>query len=300
MHRHVAFGLRWDSDVPLEQFALAPDHAGPATVLVRRAFGPLPERTEVRAMDNAVLCSDGIRFHVADEVDIDIYAAGHIDWWPGPAWTGRFPPLFYGTLAALLLAWRGGAPVHGSSVEIDGEAWLICGPSGAGKSTLAAALIASGHARLIADDLSTLEAGTGGGPVLYAGRPAIRLFPALADQMRATCEVCEHPGNDKLLVLPPQVDPIAPVPLAGTIILGADAAAIPVWRRSAFLDTQVFRPRWMRAIPDWHARFRILHDAGTTLPMLSLPIADIRDQTTFSARAEEALLVARAARYRLA
>lgn len=296
MHRHVAFGLRWDSDVALDQFALAPDDCGPADVLVRRAFGALPGRSEVRAMDNAILCSDGMRFHAADEADIDIYADGRIDWWPGAAWTGRFPPLFYGTLPALLLAWRGGAPVHGSSVEIDGRAWLICGPSGAGKSTLAAALIASGEARLIADDLSILEAGTEGEPVLHAGRPAIRLFPALAEQMRATCEVREDPGNDKLVVLPPRADPHTPVPLAGTIILGADASAIPVWRRSAFLDTQIFRPRWMWTIPGWQDRFRILHRAATTLPMLSLPVADIRDQAAFRARAGAGLLATRAAR----
>ncbi|MES2441759.1 MAG: hypothetical protein V4574_02945 [Pseudomonadota bacterium] len=289
MHHHIAFGLKWDSDIALEQFARG-DFDGPADVTVRRTAGPLPPREEQRAMDNAILCTDGVRFSAGDEAVFDLYTPGRVDWLPGPGWTGRLPVQFYGTLAALLLAWRGGVPIHGSSVEIDGRAWLICGDSGAGKSTLAAALIASGAARLIADDLSTLEAGPGGAPFLYPGRPAIRLFPALADLMaEAGSEVRDDPGNDKRLVLPRRADPLAAIPLAATIVLGNDVESMPKWRRSAFLDTQIFRPRWMWAIPGWRERFGLLHYAGTSLPMLSLGAADIRDGRAFRARAADAL-----------
>lgn len=291
MHRHIAFGLHWDSDMPLDQFALAPDDSAPADITVRRAAAPLPEREEVRAMDGASLCADGFRLSGEDAI-LDFRTPGTIEWLPGPKWQGRFPPLFYGTLAALVLAWRGGAPIHGSSVEIDGRAYLICGESGAGKSTLTAALIASGTARLVADDLSTLEAGEDGQPVIYPGRPAIRLFPATAAYMReAGAEVREDPDNDKQLVFPARADPVLPVPLAATIVIGADTGAIPLWRRSAFLDTQIFRPRWMWAIPGWHDRFKIIHRAGTKLPMLSLGHEAIRDRESFVSRAREALLL---------
>jgi len=291
MHRHIAFGLRWDSDIALDQFAKASlADTLPPDITIRRAAGPLPDREMVHRKDGGTLCADGFRMHGDDEAIYDFRAPGTIEWRPGPAWQGRFPPLFFGTVAALVLAWRGGVPIHGSSVEIDGRAWLICGPSGAGKSTLAATLAASGKARLIADDLSILQGSASGPPTLYPGRPAIRLFPALAEHMRASgAEVREDPGNDKLLVRPARADPLTPVPLAAFIILGTDAAGIPLWRRGAFLDSQLFRPMWMRAIPGWRDRFRMLHHAGTILPMHSLRPADIRNAADFHARASQAL-----------
>lgn len=295
MHRHIAFGLRWDSDIVLGQFNRAPDDDAPGDIVVRRAAAPLPDREIVHAKDGvglkerAVLYTDGFRLQVSEAI-FDFHTPGTIEWLPGPAWRGEFPPLFFGTIAALALAWRGGIPIHGSSVEIDGRAYLVCGPSGAGKSTLAATLVASGRARLIADDLSIIEGAVGGAPSLYPGRPAIRLFPALAEHMRASgAEVREDPGNDKLLVRPARADPLIPVPLAAIIVLGADTSAIPLWRRADFLNAQVFRPLWMRAIPGWHDRFRFLHHVGTTVPMHSLGAADIRDTKDFHDRALQAL-----------
>jgi hypothetical protein len=288
VHRHAAFGLRWDSDIALEQFALAADDR-PTDIVVRRAEGPLPARDEILNADGACLCADGIRFWATDEATFDIYPPGRIDWRPGAGWKGRFPPLFYGTLTALLLAWRGGAPIHGSSVEIGGRAWLICGESGAGKSTLAAALVASGAARLIADDLSVLEAGADGSAMLYAGRPAIRLFPGTAANMAATSEIREEPGMDKLLALPPRTDPFTPVRLAGIIFLGSDVNALPAWRRGELLAAQQFRPLWMQKIPGSQDRFRRLHRAATGLPMLAFDSVEIRDADSFRARADRIL-----------
>lgn len=295
MYRHIAFGLRWHGDIALDQFTDAPDDGLPADIIVRRASGPLRERETVVARDGvglkerASLCTDGFRIEVG-EASFDFYTPGTIEWRPGPEWQGRLPPLFFGTVAALVLAIRGGIPIHGSSVEIDGRAYLICGPSGAGKSTLAATLAASGRARLIADDLSILEGAGEAPPMLYPGRPAIRLFPGLAEHMRASgADVREDPGNDKLLVRPTRADPLIPVPLAAFVVLGTDVDAIPLWRRAAFLDAQLFRPLWMRAIAGWRDRFRVLHHIGTTVPMLSLNPADIRNSKDFHDRAAQAL-----------
>lgn len=289
MRRYAAFGLRWDCDIALEQFAAIAVDDMPADVVIRQGEGPLPEREELFGFDGASLCTDGIRFCAEKEAIFDLYPPGLIEWRPDARWRGRFPPLFYGTLAALLLAWRGAVPIHGCSVEIRGGAYLICGESGAGKSTLAAALVASGAARLIADDLSVIESGVDGSPILFPGRPAIRLFPATAANMAETSEIRDDPGMDKVRVLPPRAEPFVPVPLAMTIILGPDASAIPMWRRAALLDAQIFRPRWMRAISGWKDRFMILHRAATRVPMLSFDAVEIRDAAAFRARARHVL-----------
>lgn len=290
MHRHVAFGLRWDSDVPLEQFSTTEAGVEPADVVVREADGSPPTRELVIGFDNASLYVDGVRLEVGDEVVFDVYPPARIDWRRGRRWAGRFPSLFYGTLTALLLAWRGAVPIHGSSVEIDGRAYLICGKSGAGKSTLAAALIASGRARLIADDLSVLERLGEDQALLNAGRPAIRLFPAVAQNMSGTNEITRQPGMAKWLVAPRRTHPFAQTPLAAMLLLGSDTTAIPTWRRAALLDAQVFRPRWMRAIPGWRERCALLRRVALTLPMLSMDPFEVGDGDAFRARASEVLL----------
>ncbi|GAA0307859.1 hypothetical protein GCM10009087_17350 [Sphingomonas oligophenolica] len=287
-HGAVAFGLRWASDVPLHAFAQAPVDGAP-DVTIRRV-ATLAPRDPIVTIANATLCSDGIRFAMEDGVTFDIYPPGRIDWAAGPGWSGTFQPQFFGTLTALLLAWRSNVPIHGTSVEIDGKAWLICGRSGAGKSTLGAALIASGAARLIADDLSLLTGADDAMPLLRAGRPGMRLFPAVARLMEqaGAGTARSEPGNDKLMVEPPRVAPLESIPLAATILLGENEAKLP-WQREKLLREHRFRPRWMDAIPGREDRDRVIRRVATVTPMLFVAAADIRDANAFAARANAVL-----------
>jgi len=287
-HGAVAFGLRWASDVPLSAFAQAPVTPD-ADVTIRRVAALAP-RDPVVTIANATLCTDGIRFVLDDGVTIDIYPPGRIDWIAGPDWSGSFQPQFFGTLTALLLAWRGSVPIHGTSIEIDGKAWLICGQSGAGKSTLGAALVASGAARLIADDLSVLETGNDAVLSLHAGRPGMRLFPVIARLMeRAGAGIARsEPGNDKLIVEPPHVAALQSVPLAATILLDEGDTKLP-WQRAKLLRAHRFRPRWMDAIPGSEGRDRTIRLAATRLPMLFMPSAEIHDAAAFTERANAVL-----------
>ena len=284
----VAFGLRWASDVPLGAFGQAP--VNPAADVIVRRVAALPPRDAVVTIANATLCSDGIRFTMDDGVTVDIYPPGRIDWMAGPDWSGSFQPQFFGTLTALLLAWRGSVPIHGTSIEICGKAWLICGQSGAGKSTLGAALVASGAARLIADDLSVLKTVDDAAPLLFAGRRGMRLFPAIARLMEqaGAGAARSEPGNDKLIIEPPRISPLEPIPLAATILLGEADTKKP-WQREKLLREHRFRPRWMDAIPDSERRDRTIRLAATTLPMLFIPSAEIRDAAAFTARANAVL-----------
>lgn len=291
MHRATAFGLRWDSDIALAQFAPGDNGDVPADIVVRRAPEPLPPREAAVAFDNASLCTNGIRFHAGDEAVIDLYPPGRVEWTPGPGWTGQLPPPFFATLTALLLAWRGGMPIHGTAVEIQGEAILICGRSGAGKSTLAAALIAHAGARLIADDLSVLQPDPGGGmPLLPAGRPAMRLFPAIAGLMaEAGIATRDEPGSDKRLVMPPRIAPSDAPRLAAMILLDRLEEPADARRKAALLREQLFRPRWMAAMPGREWRAAMLSKLGASLPLAAVAPEEIGDARSFALRADAAL-----------
>ena len=65
-------------------------------------------------------------------------------------------PYLEGTVAAVLLAQRGGFALHANAVQVAGSVVAICGPRGAGKSTAAMRLAQRGHL-LLADDFSPLD-----------------------------------------------------------------------------------------------------------------------------------------------
>ena len=69
-----------------------------------------------------------------------------------------------GTVVAFLLSMGGQTVLHGSAVDVDGEALAFVGVSGQGKSTMAALFCAAG-APLVTDDVLPLEFdATGAGP----------------------------------------------------------------------------------------------------------------------------------------
>jgi hypothetical protein len=80
-----------------------------------------------------------------------------------------------GSVLALLLEQRGYAVLHGSCVELDGQATALLGPSGAGKSTLAASLREQGAA-LISDGMTVVDL-SGDVPLALPGPPHLKLWP---------------------------------------------------------------------------------------------------------------------------
>ena len=78
-----------------------------------------------------------------------------------------------GPVVAILLHRRGYLVLHGSAIELNGEAAVFLGDKGAGKSTTAASLVARG-ASLIADDVVAVGL-QGDVPVAVAGFQAMKL-----------------------------------------------------------------------------------------------------------------------------
>lgn len=84
-----------------------------------------------------------------------------------------------GVALAVLLHQRGRLVLHGSAVELDGDAALFLGGSGFGKSTTAGSLVARGH-RLVADDVSAVEL-DGDRALVRGGVMQIKLWPDSAE-----------------------------------------------------------------------------------------------------------------------
>jgi hypothetical protein len=273
-----AFGLRWRSDWPVPWFADAPDDGRTADVDIKRR-PVLEPRSGGRRVNRGELFADGTRFAL-DGAVIDMYDGNRIEW-VGPG--EEVPLALCSTVAAHLLAWRGLVPLHGSAVAFDGQAILIAGESGAGKSTLAHALVECGG-HLISDDLSVLLPNrTGGVPMLIPGRPAIRLTERMGDDKQ----------KPKRLARPPRVDPDRPVPLAMLLLLrdepiGSDPSAL-----TAALAGQIFRPKWMRFLPEWKLRTETVFQTAQRIAFATMPPAQRARDVSPAARAAEAIALLR-------
>jgi len=80
-----------------------------------------------------------------------------------------------GSIMGAILHQRNILPLHGSSVEVDGEGVIFVGPSSIGKSTLAGAF----HKRaypVLADDVCAVTAENSGRPHIIPGFPRLKLW----------------------------------------------------------------------------------------------------------------------------
>ncbi|MFM5895031.1 MAG: hypothetical protein ACKOQM_11475 [Novosphingobium sp.] len=250
---HARFaGLDWSADLPLDQFDSAAQGQSGAIAVVRQAApGTIQAQREV---GRARIGSNGVRFDCDDEVALEMRGGETIGWVPGPDWTGQLPVSFFSSMAAITVAWRGLLPLHASSVVIGGKAWLIAGGPGAGKSTLTAELLSAG-AKLLADDLTVLTPGPQ--PMVWRGRPAMRLHPTTCDLFEQTAP--PEPAQDergKLLVRPAARAADRAWPIGGILLLSNI-----VGREHGLAETAMaygsilFRPRIISALPG-HKRLR--------------------------------------------
>lgn len=89
----------------------------------------------------------------------------------------RLPIL--GMAMAVLLYQRGFLTLHASAVAINGSVVAFIGRKGQGKSTMAATLYGRGHL-MMADDMTALDLGEAGCPMVLPGFPQFKLWPDAA------------------------------------------------------------------------------------------------------------------------
>jgi len=99
--------------------------------------------------------------------------------------------LLLGICLGTLLVQRGFLVLHGSVVEIDGEAVAFLGNKRAGKSTSSAALLARGH-RFLADDIVAVQF-EDGRPIVTPAFPMFKLDPEAFDDDALPAEPAENP-----------------------------------------------------------------------------------------------------------
>lgn len=124
-----------------------------------------------------------------------------------------------GPVIAILLHRLGSLVLHGSAVELNGEAAIFLGDKGAGKSTTAASLVAAGYP-LIADDVVAVSL-SGETPLILAGFQAMKLDSHMKERFDPGAGQVIEPSdgvftNGKIRFRLNRDNPRSPLPL-GTI-----------------------------------------------------------------------------------
>jgi hypothetical protein len=186
-----------------------------------------------------------------------------------------------GSVVGILCHQRGELPLHGSCVEVDGQAVVLSGLSGTGKSTLAAAMVAGG-ARLLADDVAVAMRVDGGGfrimpafPRQKLWRDALTALDLLAGRrVRSSgdAEKFEHAIDDRFCPDP------RPLALVCHLSRGLDAAAEPLLHTNGFealqaVNEAVYRLGIGQAV-NGQQMFAAVAALAKSVPQLRLPVPD--------------------------
>lgn len=291
-YRSYAYGLVWDSDVPLLQFDQS-DASKRSDVRISR-IAKLPPRALIAPVRAGAVFANGTRFPWRQQAVFDMIDGNRIDYLPGSGWDGALPHAFYGTVVAHLLAWRGVIPMHACAVAIDGRAVLIAGTAGAGKSSLTAGVIAAG-AELLSDDLSALsfDPVNTPDPVILPGRTTIRLDPVVAAWSNGDRIDLPPEETRGKVVLRPAARSQAALRLVGVIALGLPPGTLPPVAGARFLARHLFRPVWLAALPNHLERQRALLNLAAFLPVIGFPAVAGGGREAHERRARDALALAR-------
>jgi hypothetical protein len=178
--KYLAYGLVIDSEIALPELLEA---TGDADVSIR--IGKAPEILNARtgrykrffaSDDSFLLIREKVaKYYVHDGKQIIIEPLADIE-------CKDIRLFLLGSVFSALLHQRGFFVLHGSAIEMDGEAIIFTGTSGAGKSTLAAAFAQKGY-RVITDDVCAIRIGADERPMLIPGFPKIKLWKDAADRL---------------------------------------------------------------------------------------------------------------------
>lgn len=183
MFSYYAYGVGICSEIEIPEFVSTPCEPNVTVTINREAL--LTDYLSEEILENAwamQLSREKALVYIKGLGVFLIKDGSKIVWTPAPEADPQIARFYLvGTVMAILLYQRQFLVLHGSVIEIDGEAVIFLGNSGDGKSSTAAALHAAGY-RLINDDVAPVTIGDGAAS-LQPGFPQIKMSPETANAL---------------------------------------------------------------------------------------------------------------------
>lgn len=180
-----AFGLKIASAIP---FLDMPQTEGVPDVVI--AYGKSPESlSELKISGVRYQAGPGEFLLQVDNVARYYVTNGNhifVEREPGAA-DEEILLFLMGSAMGAILHQRNILPLHGSSIEIDGEGVVFVGPSSIGKSTIAGGFLKRGYP-LLSDDVCAIKAENGGDPHIIPGFPRLKLWADALKKLEKTRE----------------------------------------------------------------------------------------------------------------
>lgn len=183
MFSYYAYGLGIQSELEISEFVSIPAGSDVTIVVDRDASisDHLPEEAIEQSWAMHLTRETAI-VYVRDTGVFLIENGNKIVLIPAPEASAKVIRFYIvGTVMAILLYQRKFLVLHGSVINIDGEAVIFLGNSGDGKSSTAAALHAAGY-QLVNDDVAPIVVGDRPA-LLQPGFPQIKLSPETAETL---------------------------------------------------------------------------------------------------------------------
>ena len=184
MFSYYAYGLRIHSEIAIPEFTT--DSGSPDVTLTIDCDTPIsnyiPETVVKQAWAMHVSRKQGL-VYVQDTGLYLINEGNKIVFIPAPGVSQEIVRFYVvGTVMSILLYQREFLVLHGSVIDVEGEAVIFLGNSGDGKSTTAAALHAAGY-KLFNDDVAPITLGEDHRAFLLPGFPQIKMSLETAEAL---------------------------------------------------------------------------------------------------------------------
>jgi hypothetical protein len=238
LHLPVPAGDGWDVDVRWGPDILDSSEPPPGTVIAAYGSGEDRWYTATSTESGYLLrfreCGEIVISGGLDEMQVRRDPSGRPE---------VLPVLLAGTVSAFLLALRGETVLHASAVAVDGTALAFVGQSGRGKSTLAALLCVDG-AKLVTDDVLTVEAGPPAS--CRGGASELRLRSSAAVIADARPDAATRTTIDERLALAHESAPLTALPIGAFVVPSPSRTAAGIEIRVLAPSAALF---WLLSFP---------------------------------------------------
>lgn len=222
MFSYYAYGMGIHSEIEIPEFISSPTKSDVTITINREASLSDYLSEEILAYPWALnLSREKAIVYVKDMGIFLINDGNKIVWNPAPQASEQVARFYaVGTVMAILLYQRQFLVLHGSVIDLDGEAVIFLGNSGDGKSSTAAALHAAGY-KLVNDDVAPITLGDHAA-FLQPGFPQIKMSPETANALGYDFESLPliHPQESKRGYRPKHNFRRSPLPIKRIYVLG--------------------------------------------------------------------------------